>query len=637
MNNNPFVIYEKKAKKQSATNKKTLEIDTFDSFSSNDNKDNLKKPSSLIPIKYLFVLIAFLFSSIIIRVFFLQFIKGSEYRELAEDNRIQLQITKALRGVIYDTNNEPLVKNVPNFSLNLEGKKVLQIKRADYKNNIEKISNITNLTSSEIEKLISKSLATGQVASIKENIPYEEALQLIVRCDSVTGLFIETYNKREYIDSVLFSHIIGYTGKLTEEEYSELKDKKYQLNDENGKIGLEKYYENELRGTNGYRQIEVDIKGVEKSIISDSKPVPGFSIYLSINSRYQQILFNKLKEVVQEKDLPGASAIALDPNNGQILALVSYPAYDNNLFVGGISTDDYNELINNSKKPLFHRSISGEYPSGSTFKPIVAAAALEEKIITKNSSILSTGGLQIDKYYFPDWKAGGHGQTNVIKALAESVNTFFYIIGGGDNEATIGLGVDKITTYAKKFGLSSTVGIDLPGERSGFLPSKAWKEEFKNERWYIGDTYHLAIGQGDILATPLQVANYTAIIANGGAFYQPQLLSQITDINNNIIREQKPLIKNEQVISNESINIVKQGLREAVLTGSARSLQALPVSSAGKTGTAQFGAEDKTHSWFTAFAPYENPEIVITVLVEEGGGGNDTALPIAREFLQEIY
>jgi penicillin-binding protein 2 len=258
--------------------------------------------------------------------------------------------------------------------------------------------------------------------------------------------------------------------------------------------------------------------------------------------------------------------------------------------------------------------------------------------VTPQTAVLSTGGITIQGgFEFPDWKPGGHGLTNISKALAESVNTYFYLAGGGDNETTSGLGVERITDYARRFGLSAETGIDLPGEEDGFLPSKAWKEEFKNEPWYLGDTYHLAIGQGDILVTPLQVATYTVAFANGGTLYRPAVVSSRTDHTGAMVSTVEPEVLNSGMVSDTTMQVVRQGMREAVLTGSARSLLTLPVTSAGKTGTAQFGSGEKTHSWFTAFAPYENPEIAITVLVEEAGQGGDAALPITKQVLQAYF
>ena len=271
-----------------------------------------------------------------------------------------------------------------------------------------------------------------------------------------------------------------------------------------------------------------------------------------------------------------------------------------------------------------------------TIKPLIAAAALQEKIITPQGTILSQGGIAIDRWFFPDWKSGGHGLTNLKKALSESVNTYFYTIGGGDEDFT-GLGIDRINEYAKQFGLNQTLNIDIPGERPGFLPTKSWKETVKQESWYIGDTYHLSIGQGDLLVTPLQIANLTAIIANGGVFYRPHIAQTWRQSDGTIVDSFKPTIIRKSFIDPRHLQAIREGLREAVLSGSAQGVNGLPVSVAGKTGTAEFGNQGKTHAWFTAFAPYESPEIAMTVIIEGGGEGHASALPVVKRGLLEYF
>ena len=280
--------------------------------------------------------------------------------------------------------------------------------------------------------------------------------------------------------------------------------------------------------------------------------------------------------------------------------------------------------------PLFSRAWAGSFPSGSVIKPIIAAAAFSEGLINRQTTFFSSGGLQINTWFFPDWKAGGHGVTNVVKALAESVNTFFYIIGGG-YENFVGLGLEKISEYLKKFGLANTVGIDLPGETAGFIPSREWKEDVKKERWYIGDTYNLSIGQGDLLVTPLQVANYTAIIANGGTSYQPHLVKRMINAETKEKIDIAPRIIEKNVLPDSILSIVREGMRATITSGSAQSLNSLPVAVAGKTGTAQWSSKYSPHAWFTGFAPYDDPQIVLTILIEEGGEGSHVAVPVARE------
>jgi penicillin-binding protein 2 len=344
-----------------------------------------------------------------------------------------------------------------------------------------------------------------------------------------------------------------------------------------------------------------------------------------------------ISRYVEEIDSSQAAAgIAMDPETGEILALVSIPAYNNNFFAQGITSARYNEIIDHPSNPLFNRAIAGEYPPGSVFKPVMATAGLEEGLINERTSFKSVGGIRVGKWFFPDWKAGGHGVTDVRKAIAESVNTFFYYLGGGYNDFT-GLGVDKILEYAGRFGLGSETGIDLPAEADGLLPSRAWKKEEIGEGWYIGDTYHLSIGQGFLLTTPIQVANYTSVLANGRTLYRPSLIKEVTDSAGGVVKEFEPEVIRDNFIDKKNIEIVRQGMRQAVTRGSCAKLFDLPVKVAGKTGTAQWANDKPPHSWFTGFAPYENPEIVLTVLVEKGGDSEKISVPAAKEIFKWYF
>ncbi len=375
--------------------------------------------------------------------------------------------------------------------------------------------------------------------------------------------------------------------------------------------------------------------------IAEEQAVPGGNIVLSIDAELQTLLYDEIKRVADQEGLPGGAAVALDPRTGKVRALVSYPSYDPNLFTQGISSELYSNLLNDERKPLFDKAISGEYPSGSTFKLVVAAAALQTGVVTPNTTVNSTGGLCINcstRPDFPDWKTGGHGVTDIYKALAESVNTYFYLAGGGTYdkdklEISGGLGIDRIADYAHAFGLGAATGIDIPGEADGFIPTPAWKEEAKDEPWYLGDTYHVSIGQGDLLVTPLQVAVYTMIVANGGTFYQPQLVDHIIDQTGATTATIAPSVRGSDFVDPSNLAVVRAGMRQAVISGSARSMASLGVSSGGKTGTAEIGETGKKHSWYTTFLPYEDPKLVLVVLMEEGGDGTEAALPVVKAVL----
>ncbi|MBI5254504.1 penicillin-binding protein 2 [Candidatus Falkowbacteria bacterium] len=573
----------------------------------------------------------------------LQIIKGGHYGALAERNRIRVQYLAAPRGIIYDSKMRSLLKNIPDFSLYIipydlpkkqaERKEIeagLQATMVDWQSKYAaRFAEILNTPTFKKDYFEPQILAT--------DLDYQTTMKLKIFAQSVSGVDVKINGQREYLDPAYggassLSHILGYEGPISQKEFDVFQYKGYLLNDRIGKTGLELFYENDLRGESGKREVEVDSAGKEKSIIAEDKIVKGNDLILSLDFDAQK----KLEQIVRAQLLrinkQRAVAIAMNPNNGEIVAMVSEPTFNNNLFASGISAQDYQKLIDNPNQPLFNRAVSGEYPSGSVIKPVIAAAALQEGIINENTSFLSVGGLTIDKWFFPDWKTGGHGITNVTKALADSVNTFFYIIGGGWQKF-VGLGVYKIKQYSELFGLNQKLGIDLPDEGTGFLPTAGWKESAKGERWFIGDTYHLAIGQGDLLVTPLQVASYTTVIANGGTLYKPHLVKTISNEQTGLLKNIEPEIIRQNFISKKNIDIVRSGMRQAVTYGSAKHLNSLPMAVAGKTGTAQWDMTKKPHAWFTGFAPYNNPQIVITVLIEEGGEGSIVSVPIAQEFL----
>ena len=604
--------------------------------------------------------LVFCFSLILGRGFFLQILMGSEYRIQAEGNRQRILPVLSERGLVFDRNNIQLTQNIPYFSLTVVPKDLP--KEDDSLNSlIEKFIEITGQDKQEITDTIEKYKDYQRESIIiAEDVSYEIALKTQIAKDDLPGINVQLGSKRLYIheektsdiiatttydissfavtEEILeaqtndtLSHILGYVGKLSPSELETYYKQGYLPSDSIGKIGIEKIYENYLRGTYGEKRIEVNAQGREQQVLAEKDPTAGSNLILSIDLKMQ----NKLEELISAKlkeiDKQKASAIVLDPRNGEILALVSYPGFDNNDFSGGISKDKYSEYLNNENRPLFNRSISGTFPSGSVIKPGFASAALQEGIITQNTSLLSTGGLRIDKWFFPDWQAGGHGTTNVRKSLAQSVNTFYYYIGGGYGDFT-GLGVDKMNEYLKKFGFGKVLGIDLPAEANGFIPTPQWKQREKKEPWYIGDTYNYSIGQGDFLTTPLQIADMTASIANGGTLYTPHVVKTIVNPETNKREDIKVEIINENFIDPANLTTVRLGMKDCVEYGSCRILANLPFDVGAKTGTAQWSQTKDTHSWFTSFAPFENPEIVVTMLIEEGGEGSGSAEQTVNEF-----
>lgn len=560
------------------------------------------------------------------RSFYLQVINSSHLQLQAEENRISFVPRHAPRGIIYDRHGEQLVENIASTDLVLD-----PIILPDEENEaplLEQLTSLTEIPPEKIKEAINQTRQKSKIVLLKKDLQHESVVKIESNLDKMPGVRLISSSVRNYLYPYSLSHLMGYTGLVTADE---LKTKKNLImNDVTGKAGIEKYYDDVLRGKPGTSYIEVNAAGHPQKELDTKKPVAGQDLHLSIDSKLQEFLFSLLAE----NNYTG-SIIAQDPNTGAIKALVNYPAFDPNTFSQPSRSNELSKIFQDERQPLFNRACNGTYAPGSTIKPLIAAAGLEEKIITKQTSFLSTGGINIGIWQFPDWKAGGHGQTNVTKAIAESVNTFFYLLSGGDDKNS-GLGVKKINQYLRHFSWGEKTGIDLPNEAEGLLPSQRWKQETKNESWYIGDTYHLGIGQGDVLATPLQIAVSTSAIANRGTIYQPSIANRNTNQSNIIFENKKDGKKIP--IQRKNIDIVREGMRQAVTQGSARRLNDLPIKVAGKTGTAQYGSgEGETHAWFTSFGPYEKPELTITVLLEKGGKGDENAVPVAKEIWQWWY
>lgn len=587
--------------------------------------------------RVLFYFCLLLFTLFTLKLYYLQIIQGRTLAQAAEKNRIRELPRPAPRGLIFDRHGQKLAYNVPDFSVFVIPADLPSEQPAEDKM-FQDLAKIVKVAPFDLVEQFSRTpRASFLPVKLASGLSQTQAIQFLKKERDWQGLFLQATYGRAYASQAALAHALGFLGKISEEELSLLSATSYVLSDLVGKAGVEKFYEQELHGRSGAKLIEVDAQGKVKNALGERPPSPGAALHLNIDAKLQEAAWQALTEIIKQRKSPGGSVVALNPKSGEILALASFPSYDNRALSAGLTSRDFQALISNPDKPLFNRAVSGEYPSGSTFKLVVAAAALADGLINENFTVLSVGGFSIGKYHFPDWKAGGHGRTNIIKALAESVNTFFYVIGGGRGDNP-GLGWEKMTAYGRGFGLAKKTGIDLPAEADGFLPGEEWKLKNTGERWFLGDTYHLAIGQGDVLVTPLQIAVATAVIANGGTLISPRLASRIVSPDGRA-RLIAPKIINEQVIPAAAAKTVQRGLRAAVTSGTARSLAGLPVPLAGKTGTAEYSEDkkNKPHAWFTGFGPYDSPEIVVTVLVEQGGAGNLTATPVAKKIFEYYF
>ncbi len=585
-------------------------------------------------IRVVAVMAAVICVTVIARIAYLQIFRGPFYRSSSELNRIRLEVILAPRGIIYDRSRIPLLTNIPDFTLyavpaDLPRDRPSREAIADELSSMIPALN-RDETRSKLERI---SLTSLTPIILLEHVDYQSALKLTSSIARTPGISLDAVATRSYSDRYSMAHLLGYLGKPTREELVE--NSSLSTLAQVGRMGVEAMYDTDLRGTDGIREVERDHLNKQLAIVASRDPVPGKNLILSIDKPLQETLSASLADAVARLRVTGAAAVAIDPRNGEVRALVSEPSFDPNIFTQGGRDDELQQLFDDTRDPFVFRAIGGSYPSGSTIKPVIASAGLAERIVTDKTTVMSTGGITVGPNFFPDWKSGGHGSTDVKKALAESVNTFFYMVGGGFQDFN-GLGVDRIVRYMDQFGLGRKLGIDVPGEVSGFVPDKEWRERPGAARWYVGDTYNLSIGQGLINVTPLQVAMYTAAVANGGTLYRPHVLHAMEDVRGNVVATVEPNVINETV-SDRYLSTVRAGMRLAVTGGSARQLQDLPVPAAAKTGTAQFGNEGKTHAWITGFAPYDRPELVITVIIEGGGEGSATAIPIAKKAFQEYF
>jgi penicillin-binding protein 2 len=601
---------------------------------------NRKKNRSFV---WLYAMILMVMIILLGKLWSLQIVHGSYYRYLAEGNRIRTKNIVSLRGIIYDRNGKLLAKNKASF--NIEIYPIDLPKEQEQRDLLlENISQIISISKKEIIKKIEKpGINPLDPVILKEKIKRQDALILKEKLSNYPSLAVIEAATRDYESRWGLSHILGYIGKISEEELKEKPD--YYLTDDIGKAGLEAALEKELKGINGKEQVEVDVGGRIARILAEKAPQEGNNLLTTIDLKLQRRIYQILKNEVKKYRGKG-TVVAIDPQNGEILAMVSLPDYNNNIFTqyeGKKFLTAYEKLINDKNNPMFNRAIAGTYPPGSATKPIGAAAALQEKIIDINTHIYDPGVIKVPNKYNPNiiykfhcWKLSGHGWINVINAIAQSCDTFFYGVGGG-YEKIVGLGIKKIKKYYTLFGYGEKTGIDLSGEAAGLVPDPSWKEKVKNEPWYLGDNYMLAIGQGDLLVTPLQLLMATSTIANGGILLKPRLVKEIISSEGKTVKKIDREVIRKNFISSKNIDIVRQGMRAVVTNGTARELASLPVSSAGKTGTAEFNNKKDFHAWYTAFAPYEKPKIALVVLVEGAGEGNEIAVPIAKQILNYYF
>jgi penicillin-binding protein 2 len=585
--------------------------------------------------KYFAAFAGMAFLLIVIWLWSLQVFKGSEFRRLSENNRIRILENPADRGMLLDRKGRVLAQNRPSFEVCLVPE--------DLKANPEvlvKVGELLHMGEEEIKEKLQniRRRPPFKPVKIKSDIDWHELALLETNRIYLPGLIVDVRPRRTYKYGNLASHLIGYLGEVDEYELKEPKYASYRMGDLIGKYGVEYRWEPDLKGVDGGRQIEVDALGREVKPLQSVEPFPGNNVILTIDLDIQRIA----EEAFQDKK---GSLIAMDPKNGKILAMVSNPSFNPDLFARNLSPEEWKSILENPFHPLQNKGIQGQYPPGSIFKIITAIAGLESGIITPDTQFTCTGVYPYGNRDFRCWKEEGHGTLSLHRAIVESCDIYFYQLG-------LKVGVERMAHYANEFGLGRKTGIPLPHEKPGCVPSPSWKKKNWGVPWYTGETLSLSIGQGYLNATPLQLLVLISAIANGGKLYLPQVVERVENIYGNILKEYLPTETGEANVSERTLHFIQEALLGAVNephgTGGSAALKGIKI--AGKTATAQvvkmpedFSKGDmdrmplkfRDHAWFVAYAPFEDPQIAIVVLVEHGGFGSEVAAPIAKKVIEK--
>jgi len=598
-------------------------------FSKNQDRDWIKQRFIIVSVCILFV-----FALLFLRLVYLQIIKGEEYRLLSEKNAVRLKSIKSSRGLIFDRNKKLLVDNRPSFNL-----KIVLEDAGKVQETVKKLAEFIAVPFQELMEYIARegNGAVYKPITLKNDISRDQLAIVEAHKFDLPGIHIDIEPTRYYIYKKTAAHLLGYLGQINTKELKSGKYSNIKSGDSIGRYGIEKSFENYLQGKRGGRQVEVDASGRTIKILRTIEPVAGLDLNLTLDLDLQQTA----EKLLENK---AGAVVAIDPDNGDILALASSPSFDQNDFTGGISSKKWNALMSDPDKPLVNKAIQAEYPPASTYKIITSIAALEENHITMNTTAYCPGFLKYGNRTYRCWNKNGHGELSIIDALAQSCDVFYY-------QAGIKVGVDKLGRYAMGSGLGKKTGILLENEKKGLVPTSAWKKKLYKESWQGGETLSVAIGQSYNLVTPLQMAVLIAAVGNGGTLYKPRIVKTIKDGHGLVIKKIDSEITGGLPASKETLDIVRNGLLKAVqgVRGTAKKIRLKNIEIAGKTGTAQVysikkndkrKADDlkyslRDHAWFVCYAPAKNPVIAISVLVEHGEHGSSTAAPIARALIEQ--
>jgi penicillin-binding protein 2 len=578
--------------------------------------------------KSLFVVVILaltLLGALLLRLWYLQLVKGYEFRYKSEHNRLRTRDLPPWRGMIFDRQGQILVNNRPSYDLLVILEDIQNLDQLS-----RGIGQLLKINPQELKKKIDTAQqdTPSRTVKVKGDLSWEELALVETYKYELPGILIQVQPKREYRSDALACHLIGYLGEITEAQLKSNKFPQSKMGDSVGKCGVELAWEKYLTGRRGSRQIEVDALGRELRLINQAPSNPGANLYLTLDSRLQRVAQDVLK------DKYGA-VVALEPQTGKILAMASSPTFDLNAFEKGISHEYWKGLIRRKDHPLENRVVKGQYPPASIFKIVMLVAGLEEKVINPASIVSCKGDYPCGNHVFHCHRRRGHGKVNAHRALVQSCDIFFYDLGQK-------LGIERIAKWSQRFGLGQPTGVNLDNEKGGAVPSTAWKNQRYKQPWHDGDTLSVAIGQGYNLATPLQMARVAAAITNGGIIHVPRIVDRIESPDGEIISRLEPEVASTLQASPKTLELVRQAMRGVVHersgTGHYANIAGMEVG--GKTGTAQVvalgkegGRKTKDHAWFVAFAPLENSKIAVAVIIEHGGNGGDAAAPIAQEVM----
>ena len=557
------------------------------------------------------------------RMGYLQVYEGEHYASLADGNRIRLVPAVAARGTFYDRNGNMLVTNRPGFTVAL-----LPLTEPISPDVIERLSKLLNVPVEEINRRIENHMGFDPIR-IKNDVGPDLLTIIEEQKELYPGVVVEVQPIRQYIFKEMAVHALGYVSEISDTELEDKKDQGYKTGDIIGKFGLEKMYDQLLRGIDGGEQVEVDVPGKPVQILGKKNPVPGHDVVLTIDRDIQLATEKAVDDQLKLIGASAAAAVVMNPQTGEILAIVSRPGFDPNLFAQGISEKEWKKINENPFYPMDNKAITGEYPPGSTFKIVTGTAALAAGKVTPEEKILDTG----HHWIIPKGNAEGEalGWINFDEAMAHSDNVYFYEMGNR-------LGIDELEKYARMFGLGEKTGVNLPYEAEGLVANRRYKEKFFEEDWYLAETFDAAIGQGFNLVTPIQAAMVMAEIAADGKRYQPYLVQKIMSHDGKLVKKFEPVLLGQLQVSQDIISLVQHGLKGVTKYGTAAFIfgKDFPIDIAGKTGTAE-NPHGKDHGWFVAYGPFDNPSVVVAVIVEQGGFGAQSAVPIGKKILEAVF